>query len=273
MNKKIVITGATDGIGLETAKHLAAAGHQLLLHGRSAEKLRAAEQAVRQFADNTQNTPIETYLADLSRPAEVSALARSITAQHDKIDVLINNAGVFKISEPMTADGLDSRFAVNCIAPYLLSRQLLPLLDSHGRIVNLSSAAQAPVDLQALNGQKTITDDFNAYAQSKLALTMWTHGLALSLAPTEKVIVAVNPGSMLGSKMVKEAFGITGGDIGIGADILMRAATSKEFAQASGQYFDNDAGHFSNPHPDAIDPEKCQQVITAIETVLTEIEN
>ena len=159
------------------------------------------------------------------------------------------------------------RFVVNTIAPYLLTQRLLPLMETSARVINLSSAAQAPVDLAALAGGRKL-DDMAAYAQSKLALTMWSRHLALVLGKDGPVVVAVNPGSMLGSKMVKEAFGVAGGDIGIGAKILVRAALSDEFADASGSYFDNDAGRFAEPHPDALDPRKSAQVVQAIEALL-----
>jgi len=92
--------------------------------------------------------------------------------------------------------------------------------------------------------------------------------MALSLKEDGPVIVAVNPASMLGSKMVKDAFGVAGGDIKIGADILCRAALSDEFATASSLYFDNDAGRFSSPHSDALNDQKSQEVILVIESVL-----
>ena len=86
--------------------------------------------------------------------------------------------------------------------------------------------------------------------------------------PAESII-AVNPGPMLGSKMVKEAFGVSGADLGIGADILCRAALTDEFAAASGRYFDNDSGRFASPHPDALDPRKCEEVLRVIKAVLS----
>ena len=156
---------------------------------------------------------------------------------------------------------------VNTIAPFLLTRRLLPLLGASSRVINLSSAAQAPVNLRALAGEVQLPDNA-AYAQSKLALTMWSRALALSLGKDGPSVVAVNPGSMLGTKMVKEAYGVAGGDVGIGADILCRAALSDEFATASGKYFDNDAGRFARPHPDALDANKSADVVRAIETIL-----
>jgi NAD(P)-dependent dehydrogenase (short-subunit alcohol dehydrogenase family) len=109
-----------------------------------------------------------------------------------------------------------------------------------------------------------------AYAQSKLALTIWSRELAKQL-PDGLVVVAVNPGSLLASKMVKEGFGVAGNDLSIGADILDRAALSDEFASASGKYFDNDAGRFAEPHADALDPQKSEKLMDVIEDVLARI--
>ena len=135
-------------------------------------------------------------------------------------------------------------------------------------MINLSSAAQSPVDPKALAGRVRLSDDFTVYAQSKLALTMWSGSLALSLNGDGPAIIAVNPGSMLGTKMVKEGLGVAGGDIRIGAEILIRAALADEFAAASGLYFDNDKGRFASPHPDALDPQKSLEIVRVIEAIL-----
>lgn len=120
------------------------------------------------------------YVADLSCMDAVAALAKGVAANHTTLDVLINNAGVYGAPDSVTQAGLDIRFAVNAIAPYLLTQQLMPLMDGSGRVVNVS-AAQAPVDLEALAGRVKLSDDFAAYAQSKLALTMWSRSVALAL--------------------------------------------------------------------------------------------
>ncbi len=265
MQKKILITGSTDGIGLVTAEKLISQGHHVLLHGRNPAKL---EDAQKSLSGLSADGVIESYLADLSHIDEVVTLARSVTERHDKLDVLINNAGILRTPEPITQDGLDVRFVVNTIAPYLLTKKLLPILGTSGRVINLSSAAQSPVDAQALTGKTRIEDDMAAYAQSKLAITMWSRSMAQPLAASGPMIVAVNPGSLLASKMVKEGFGIDGSDISIGADILIRAALSEEFESASGQYFDNDEGRFAPPHSDALDADKCREVEDAISRVL-----
>ena len=254
MSKTILITGATDGIGLLTAKTLAKEGHKVLLHGRSKDKLAAAATQVGGAPD--------IYCADLSRMEEVEALAKEIMARHNLLDVLINNAGVLKTPQTRTPEGLDVRFAVNTIAPYLLTQRLLPIIPATGRVVNLSSAAQAPVDVTALRGKRGL-DDMAAYAQSKLAITIWTQEMAKA-HPDGPAFIAVNPGSLLASKMVKEGFGVAGNDLAIGADILRRAALSDEFAQASGRYFDNDRGGFAQPNPSAGDKAHAKDLMAAI---------
>lgn len=267
MSKTILITGSTDGIGLATAKALVSLGHHVLLHGRDTGKLEKTQQTLSSLPDGGR---VESYVANLSQLSEVAALAHAITEKHSRLDVLINNAGVFKTAETRTQDGLDVRFAVNTLAPYLLTQQLLPLLGSSGRVINVSSAAQAPVDLQALSGHTRLRDDFKAYAQSKLALIMWSQLMAQALGEQGPTIIAVNPGSMLGSKMVREGFGVAGGDITIGADILTRLALADQFADARGRYFDNDAGGFAEPHPDALDVEKSGAVVRELDRMLSD---
>jgi len=267
MQKIILVTGSTDGIGLETAKMLVSLGHHVLLNGRNPAKLEEVEKTLSALPDGG---CVESYVSDLSRMADVEALAKAVAEKHAKLDVLINNAGVYSAPDPVTQDGLDVRFAVNTIAPYLLAQRLLPLLGTSGRVVNLSSAAQSPVDTRALAGQGRLSDGA-AYSQSKLALTTWSRSMALSLKNDGPAIIAVNPGSMLGSKMVKQAYGVAGGDLRIGAEILCRAALADEFATASGQYFDNDSGQFASPHPDALNPQKSEEIVRVIEAVLAEI--
>lgn len=267
MAKRILLTGATDGIGLVTAKALASRGHHVLLHGRNKEKLDIVKRSLRSLSADA---IVETYVADLSDMSAVESVAKAVTDAHESLDVLINNAGVFVAPNPVTPDGIDLRFAVNTIAPYLLTGRLLPLLGESGRVINLSSAAQAPVDMDAFRGNRRLEND-EAYAQSKLALTMWSRSLATKLGDHGPAIIAVNPGSFLGSKMVKEAYGANGKALSIGAEILTRAALDDDFASASGQYFDNDKGHFASPHPDALDPIKSTDIVKAIEALLAKL--
>ncbi|MEM9412858.1 MAG: SDR family NAD(P)-dependent oxidoreductase [Planctomycetota bacterium] len=264
MSKTILITGSTDGIGLESAKRLLSLGHRVLLHGRNPEKL---DTVVRSLSNEFGTAKLESYVADLSDMSAVTKLAKSIVANHQMLDVLINNAGVFMVPNPVTSSGLDLRFVVNTLAPWLLTRQLLPIMDRDGRVINLSSAAQSRVDLDALKGKRKLVDG-EAYAQSKLAITMWSRFLADKLGSEGPAIIAVNPGSFLGSKMVKEAYGQAGKDLGIGANILAQAAISEEFASASGQYFDNDRGSFAAQHPDVLDQEQNNRLVSVLDSLL-----
>ncbi len=252
MSKTVLLTGATDGIGLETARMLRDHPVDLILHGRNAAKLEAVRAEI---ADLPGSGKVDSVQADLSDMASTARMADEIAGRFDRIDALVNNAGVFRTDAPPTGDGFDIRFAVNTFAPFILAHRLMSRLDADSRVINVSSAAQAPVDLEAMAGKRPLSDN-EAYAQSKLAITMWTAELAAALASGGPSIIAVNPASLLGSKMVKDAYGIAGGDIRIGADILVRAALSDEFEKRSGQYYDNDAKRFAPAHPDALDAAK-----------------
>ncbi len=248
MKKTILLTGATDGIGLETAKQLASEGHVLLLHGRSEEKL---ERVKTDLLVLYPNAKIDSFAADFASLEDVHRMVKNIKLAHSRIDVIINNAGIFITDSTRTKDGFDVRFCVNTIAPYIITKGLWSLLDGTSRIINLSSAAQAPFDLSVIKQGAPLSHD-QAYAMSKLALTMWTMKLA-EMHPNGPMLVAVNPKSFLGSKMVKQAYGREGYDLRIGADILVRASLSDEFQNASGKYFDNDRGTFAKAHPFAYD--------------------
>ena len=260
--KTILITGSTDGLGLLTAKTLAKQGHTILLHGRSLSKLDSAKA---QLGDGTIG-----FIADLSHLSQVDGLANEISSEHDRIDVLINNAGVLSAPSSRTKDGLDIRFAVNTLAPYILAKKLLPLIPKDGRIINVTSASQAPIDMDLLKGKKEVantdeTGSYEAYEQSKLAILIWSQSMAKDL-PDGPVIVPVNPGSYLASKMVTE-HGIEGQPLQVGADILTRASLDDEFASASGKYYDNDAKCFNEAHEASRDEEHCTLLMKSIEEI------
>ena len=159
MAKTILITGATDGIGLATAKSLHQMGHTILLHGRNPEKLAHAKDEL-----GTNEANVITLCADLSDLNQVKKLVAQVHEKVSHIDVLMNNAGILNAPISRTDAGLDVRFVVNTIAPFVLTQGLLPLMDNQSRVINLSSAAQAPVNLERLNGEIEYSDDMVAYA-------------------------------------------------------------------------------------------------------------
>lgn len=266
--KTILITGSTDGIGKLTAIKLAKDGNQIILHGRNAEKLNKVTSEVK-TASNNEN--IKGFVADFSDVKDVQNLAESIKKEYSKIDVLINNAGVLKSAISTAKNGLNICFAVNYLAPYVLTNALLPLLNkvTAPRIINLSSAAQAPVSLDALAGNEAIATQ-SAYAQSKLALTMWSFYFAEK--HSNITTIAVNPGSLLNTKMVQEAYGQHWSSADKGMNILYDLATSEVYKNDSGKYFDNDKGEekgfFAPAHSDAYNKTKITELIAKTDEII-----
>lgn len=261
MKKTILITGSTDGIGKLAAIRLAKDGHTIYLHGRNKEKLNKVIEEVKQISDNYK---IHGFVADFSDMNAVREMSNQVLEKISKLDVLINNAGIFKSPVDKTKDGLDIRFAVNYFAPYILTHTLMPLLQSstNSRIVNLSSAAQSTVKVGALNGEANVNVS-EAYAQSKLALTMWSFDLAKKLDHIS--VIAVNPGSLLNTRMANEAYGQHWSPATKGSDILYELAISEEYEGVTGQYFDNDKGNpkgvFAKAHSDAYNYELIKNLI------------
>lgn len=263
--KTILITGSTDGIGKLTAIKLAQKGYHIILHGRNSEKLHTT---ITEMKFQSANKHITGFLSDLSDFNSIKKMVLEISKDHTQIDVLINNAGVFHSSRRYTENGLDLRYAVNYLAPYLLTNELMPLLlkSNSPRVVHLSSAAQASVSIKALRGLEEVSVN-EAYAQSKLALTMWS--FAFAKANPKIVSIAVNPGSLLNTKMVQEAYGEFWSTPDKGADILVEIALENKHAQNSGRYYDNDKDVFSDAHPDAYDDLKMEQLLDVTKQILS----
>ncbi|OIQ27591.1 MAG: short-chain dehydrogenase [Bacteroidetes bacterium MedPE-SWsnd-G2] len=262
MRKTIIVTGSTDGIGKLAAMRLAKDEHEVYIHGRNASKV---EKVVSEIKIESGNNHIYGLVADFSNLNTVEDLSNSLLKKLKKIDVLINNAGVFKTPVHFNSDGLDMRFAVNFIAPFVFTERLLPLLrnGNQTRIINLSSAAQATILMEALKGKVRLTEN-DSYAQSKLALTMWS----FNLAKTQNFchVIAVNPGSLLNTNMVKEAYGHHWSSADKGANILYELAVSDAYKNRNGEYFDNDKGEvkgeFSQAHPDAYNALKIDELMS-----------
>lgn len=263
-----LVTGATDGLGELTAQRLAARGATVLVHGRNSDKVKAVVKGIRSDGGVARG-----LVADLARLERVRGLAREVNAASERLDILINNAGVGDPRGPRreSDDGHELHLAVNTLAPVLLTRLLADRLaetaghQGEARVVMVASAAQTPVDFddpQLTRGY----DGMRAYAQSKLALVMATIELAGELAPRGVTVNALHPGTLLDTKMVREGFGHAMGRAEDGAEAEVHLATAPELAGITGAYFDG--LERAQPQRQAYDPEARRRLMALIESLI-----
>jgi NAD(P)-dependent dehydrogenase (short-subunit alcohol dehydrogenase family) len=238
-DRTVLVTGSTDGIGLLLAQRLAEDGAHVIVHGRREDR---CSRAMEQIASRHPDARLSQVVIDLAELAQVATAHERIAALTDSLDLLVNNAGVGpgKLGQQReeSADGHELRYAVNVLAPFVLTHQALPLLQraESARVVNVASAAQSEIDFDDIM-LKTDFDCRRAYAQSKLAVIMFTFDLAERLKADGITAVAAHPGTHLDTKMVREAHGSARGPAEQGADNLLRVATDPRFAGATGVYF------------------------------------
>lgn len=233
--KTVLVTGSTDGIGLETALELARGGHEAVLHGRSEAKVLRARDAIRQAAPGA---VLHTAHADLADLDAVARMAQELTARLTRLDVLINNAGVYMTVRRVTEAGFEMTLAVNYLAHFLLTVLLLPLLkkSSDPRVVTVSSIAHARgrIEFDNLNGERHF-DAYHAYANSKLADALF----ASELARREPWLASnsLHPG-VIDTKLLHTGFDAKGDSVAAGARTSVYLATSPDVKGISGKYFD-----------------------------------
>jgi NAD(P)-dependent dehydrogenase (short-subunit alcohol dehydrogenase family) len=239
---RILITGATSGLGRHLAEQLAQAGETVLVHGR--DRGRVAQVAGASHG----------YVADLASLDEVRSLAERVRTENDRLDVLVNNAavgfGAPDAGRQASRDGHELRFAVNYLAPVLLTRLLLPLLrqSKPARIVNVASVGQVPVDFDDLEMTDRY-DGIEAYRRSKLALVAYSFDLAEELRGDGVAVNSLHPATLMDTAMVREASFAPVSSVEQGAAATLRLITRDV---GTGHYFNGTEQ--AQAHPQAYDP-------------------
>ena len=230
MSRTVLVTGATDGLGKAVAADLARAGDTVLVHGRDPDRLRAVAEEI---------GAARTYRADFAALQEVRDVAEALLQDEERLDALVNNAGIGTMLPSGRAESLDGhelRFAVNYLAPFALTERLLPLLQrsAPARIVNVASAGQAPIDFDDVMLERHY-DGSRAYAQSKLGQVMHTFDLAERLdAVTAN---ALHPATYMPTKIVIHARGSAVSTLEEGTHATERLVVADELVGVSGRYF------------------------------------
>jgi NAD(P)-dependent dehydrogenase (short-subunit alcohol dehydrogenase family) len=246
----ILITGATDGLGKGLAQELAETGAELLLHGRDDAKGR---QTIEEIRSRTGNDKLHWYRADFASLADVRDLARSVARENDRLDVLVNNAGI-GTSGPdgggrmESRDGYELRFAVNYLAGFLLTRLLQPLIvrSAPARIVNVSSAGQAPIDFDDVMLERSY-NGVQAYCQSKLAQVMFTFDLAEELRDTGVTVTALHPATFMPTNMVRAAGVTPTSTLDEGVQAVLRLVAAPDLEGVTARYFNGQREATADP--------------------------
>jgi NAD(P)-dependent dehydrogenase (short-subunit alcohol dehydrogenase family) len=265
--KTCVVTGANSGIGKEIARGLAAEGWRVLMVARSREK---GEAARAEIVASTGNRKVEILIFDLSSQREVRELATTVLDRCDRLDALINNAGLTLGKRVLTEDGIETTFAVNHLAPFLLTNLLLDRLkeSAPSRIVNVASDAhrRGAIHFDDLSAERGYSA-WRAYSQSKLANVLFTRELARRLEGTDVTVTCLHPG------VVRTGFGRRGSAFirfgtriaGVfllsprkGADTAIWLVTSPAVEGASGGYYER--RRLTEPSKHARDPESAERL-------------
>jgi NAD(P)-dependent dehydrogenase (short-subunit alcohol dehydrogenase family) len=231
-----LVTGATDGLGRAVAGELAADGWTVLLHGRDEARGRAALEEIR---ERTGSDALRLYLADLASLDEVRSLADAVLGAEQRLDVLVNNAGIGGSgAREESRDGYELRFAVNYLAGYALTRRLLGLLRSSApaRIVNVASAGQTAIDFDDVMLEDGY-DGWDAYRQSKLAQVLFTFDLADELRGTGVTVTCLHPATFMPTKMVTEGGISPVSTLEQGVEATLLLIRDPELEGVSGVYF------------------------------------
>jgi NAD(P)-dependent dehydrogenase (short-subunit alcohol dehydrogenase family) len=245
----ILVTGATDGLGRAVAGELAGQGATLLIHGRSEER---GKRSLSEIRARTGNNKLAYYQADFESLSEVRDLAERIRSEHERLDVLLNNAalGIDPVQR-VSSDGYESTFQVDYLAPYMLSYLLESLLivSAPSRIVNVVSAGQAPINFHDIMLERSY-DGMQAYCQGKLAEIMLTIDQAAQLSATGVTVNCVHPAFNMPTKIVTHMF-TPQSEIADGVRSTVRLIDDPTLEHVTGRYFDQTQE--ARAHPQAYD--------------------
>ena len=235
-DKVVLITGSTDGIGKEAASKLIEMGDYMIIHGRNQKK---AELIMKEIEKKTNLHNMSTVYADLASIDQIATMVDDIYKKFDRLDVLINNAGIYRPQRQLSHDGFEETFAVNYVAPYILTNRLINLLKKANlsRIVNVVSEVQSnQLDFNNLQFETGYTG-VKAYARSKTCLVMFTYLLAEKLKRENITANCLHPG-IINTKVLEAAMGMVGAPVSVGADTLVHAATSPKLEGITGKFLD-----------------------------------
>jgi NAD(P)-dependent dehydrogenase (short-subunit alcohol dehydrogenase family) len=247
----VLVTGATDGIGRETAMELARRGARVIVHGRDAAKAEAVTAALPRRGGE----PLAPLVLDLGRLADVRRAGDELDRRGVRLDVLLHNAGIYARTRTTTTDGFESTFGVNHLGPFALTHAIVAAEagSTLARIVNVSSMAHArgAIVMDDLEWARRPYDAYGAYAASKLANVLFTVEAAMRLRGRAISVNALHPG-VVSTKLLTEGFGVRGGDgLAEGAATSVRLALDADVASVTGAYFDD--GRERTPAPAARD--------------------
>lgn len=234
--KTVLITGATAGIGRETARQLLGQGFRVIIHGRTPEK---ANCVIDELKAEIPFANADSVYGDLSVMRDVADVAEQVKAKTTVLDVLINNAGIYEHNRTLTGDGFETTMAVNHLAPYLLTRKLLVALSAspQGRIITVSSSAHEKGELTPGDFSfATALEGYVAYATSKLANVLFTAALVSRLAGTSVTAYSVDPG-VITTNLLRIGWDMTGDPVDQGARTSVYLATTKGLDGGNGGYF------------------------------------
>lgn len=237
MSKTILVTGATDGIGKQTALALARLGHSVWIHGRNPARTSAVVDEVQRMAGND---CVQVVTGDFTSLAQVKALADDVNRRVERLDVLINNAGVWMNERVLTEDGIETTFQVNHLAPFLLTNLLLPLLrrSAPARIVTVASQLHKRGQLHLDDLQLAHSySGYNAYTQSKICNVLFAYALAERLRGSGVTSNVLHPG-IITTKLLWTGFQSTANDVAEGAKTSVHLATAPELEGVTGKYFE-----------------------------------